>query len=129
MNNFTNDEAVETVIKPISILSYLHTIILSLIPILGLFYSLIGSFKPNTDINRKNLSRAMLIFQVLIITILFLLFFYVWNNVITPLLNTINNGLIPTSTKETTIESMEETLNQVKGYQGTDILEYLNSLQ
>lgn len=119
-----SNENAEQAIKPIGVLSYMNIIILSLLPLFGLFYSSVWSFKPNVDKNRKNLSRAMLILQILFIAILAILIFYVWNNIVNPLMDTLNSGIVSTYSSNTI--NLEETFNEVKSSQDIDWFQYFN---
>ena len=99
--------------RTIGILSYLHILVISLIPMLGFFYSILWAFRPNVDKNRKNLARAILILQVLIIILLIIVIMYIWNNVVVPLKNTINESILSSYTVS---PSIDDTLNEVKSY-------------
>ena len=110
----------------ISVFGYFKKIVIFIIPLLGFFYSMVLSFKPNINNNIKNLSRAVLIIQIIFIIILLFSFWYIYNNIISPLLN--SNYSYFNTYNSNSYENISNTYNQIKSYNNINIFDYFNSL-
>ena len=76
-----NVQLEDNLTKPMGVFNYIGTLILFLIPILGLFFALVWSFAP-VNKNRKNLARAILVLKLICILLLVLLYFIIINKLL-----------------------------------------------
>lgn len=122
--NHTNEHCQE-IAKPISVLSYFHILVISFIPLLGLFYSIVWSFHTNTEKNKKNLARAILMVQLLTIFIFTVLILYVWNHIVIPSISIIKENSIPSYT-DISNSILENTIDQIKNSDNMIFFNFFN---
>lgn len=67
--------------KPLSVLSYMITLLLLLVPFLGLFLVLVWSFSSRTNVNRQNFARAILVLLIIGIVIVVVMGFFLQSTV------------------------------------------------
>ena len=75
--NYNMNQGKKPLDAPLSMGEWLLMILAGLIPCVGIVLYCIWAFSPNTNINRKNYSRAMLIVMAVVI-VLYTLFFVVF---------------------------------------------------
>lgn len=75
--NYSGNSGKKPLDAPLSMGEWLLTILAGLVPCVGIVLYLIWAFGANTNINRKNYSRAMLIVMAVVI-VLYTLFFVVF---------------------------------------------------